>query len=133
MIEKKKKKETLERAEKSNRSEFVAVYGRRRIGKTFLVRETFGQRFTFCHTGVENVNKVGQLRAFQSSLRESGWTEGKRLRDWFDAFDALKCVVKKSNAGKKIIFIDELPWIDTPKSNFIASLEFFWNGWASAR
>lgn len=133
MIGRTLEKESLERAEKSNHAEFVAVYGRRRIGKTFLVRETFGQRFTFSHTGVENVNQAGQLCAFQSSLRESGWTGTKRLRDWFDAFDALKEIVKKSNAVKKIIFIDELPWIDTPKSNFIAALEFFWNGWASAR
>ena len=125
--------ESLKRAEASNRSEFVAVYGRRRIGKTFLVRETFSQRITFAHTGVENVNQAGQLRAFQSSLRENGWSGNCRLRDWFDAFDALKEIIKSSNQPKKIIFIDELPWIDTPKSNFIPALEFFWNGWASAR
>ena len=133
MIGRTLEKESLERAEKSDRSEFVAIYGRRRIGKTFLVRETFGQRITFSHTGVENVNQAGQLRAFQSSLRESGWTGNNRLKDWFDAFDALKGIIRSSNAPKKIVFIDELPWIDTPKSNFIPALEFFWNGWASAR
>lgn len=133
MVGRRVEQETLTRLEKSGRSEFVAVYGRRRIGKTFLVRELFGDRLTFSHAGLENVGSTEQLRAFNSSLKEYGWHGSERIRNWFDAFDALKAVVKSSEAVKKIVFIDELPWMDTPKSNFIAALEFFWNGWASAR
>ena len=133
MIGRKKERATLMAAEKSPRSEFVAIYGRRRIGKTFLVRETFAERFTFSHAGIENVGMAEQLRAFWSSLRDCGWKGASRPKDWFDAFDALREVVGNSGAGKKILFIDELPWMDTPKSNFIPALEFFWNGWASAR
>ncbi len=133
MIGRKVEQKALIAAENSNRSEFVAVYGRRRIGKTFLVRETFGDRFVFSHAGVENVGVAEQLKAFCSSLKESGWNGRSRPKDWFEAFDDLKEVVKSSHAGKKVLFIDELPWMDTPKSNFVPALEFFWNGWASAR
>ncbi len=133
MIGRKKEQMSLLSAEKSVRSEFVAVYGRRRVGKTFLVRETFVGRLAFSHSGVENVGMDGQLRAFKSSLREYGWNGAGRIKDWFDAFDALKDVVKSSAAEKKVLFIDELPWMDTPKAKFLPALEFFWNGWASAR
>lgn len=124
---------SLLRAKDSPQSEFVAIYGRRRIGKTFLVRQVYGDSLLFSHTGVENVNLHGQLRAFASSLRDAGNSEVPRLTSWFDAFDALKGLVRKSSAGKKILFLDELPWMDTPKSEFIPALEFFWNGWCSAR
>ena len=133
MIGRKKEQATLLSLEKSGQSEFVAIYGRRRVGKTFLVRETFHGRFTFSHSGVENVGMAEQLRAFRSSLKDCGWNGSMSIKDWFDAFDALKDVVRSSAAEKKILFIDELPWMDTPKSNFIPALEFFWNGWASAR
>lgn len=133
MIGRKKEQMSLLSAEKSARSEFVAVYGRRRVGKTFLVRETFVGRLAFSHSGVENVGMADQLRAFRSSLKEYGWNGAGRIKDWFDAFDALKDVVKSSTAEKKVLFIDELPWMDTPKAKFLPALEFFWNGWASAR
>lgn len=133
MIGRKKEQQSLLAMEKSARSEFVAVYGRRRVGKTFLVRETFSDRLAFSHSGVENVGMAEQLRAFRSSLKEYGWKGAGRIKDWFDAFDALKDVVKSSTAEKKVLFIDELPWMDTPKAKFLPALEFFWNGWASAR
>ena len=34
---------------------------------------------------------------------------------------------------KKVIFIDEIPWLDTPRSGFLSALEYFWNSFASAR
>lgn len=133
MIGREKETAVLERAAASAKSEFVAIYGRRRIGKTYLVRKTFGSRILFSHAGVENVGMDGQLRAFRSSLRDTGAAPDSRIRNWFDAFDALKDLVRKSPDGKKILFLDELPWMDTPKSNFVPALEFFWNAWASAR
>ena len=106
MIGRKKERDALLSAEKAAQSGFVAIYGRRRIGKTFLVRETFGERLTFCHAGVENVGMRGQLRAFSSSLKDFGWQGGGSLKDWFDAFDALKDVkhpdVKESEEFKKL-------------------------------
>ena len=133
MVGRIRERETLLRTLDSARSEFVAIYGRRRIGKTFLVRQTFKENLTFSHTGVENVNLAGQLRAFESSLRDMGYESSRRLRSWFDAFDAVKKVVLASSAEKKVIFLDELSWMDTAKSEFVPALEFFWNGWCSAR
>lgn len=133
MVGRKKELQLLHRLAESARSEFVVVYGRRRIGKTFLIRQAFADSFSFAHTGVENVNLAGQLRAFASSLRDAGVVRVPRLASWFDAFDALKQLIRESPSGKKVIFLDELPWMDTPKSSFIPALEFFWNGWCSAR
>ena len=124
----------LRRAANSDESEFVAVYGRRRVGKTYLVRETFDGEFTFTHAGVARAGMARQLQAFRSALKESGHEQCPRLTNWLDAFDELKVVVKaQPSARKKILFIDEMPWMDTPKSGFVPALEHFWNSWASAR
>lgn len=117
----------------SNESEFIAVYGRRRVGKTFLIRETFGSILTFQHTGLQNIDKKGQLKEFGRSLLTAGMPKVPRLTDWFDAFFALQQFLQSRPEGKKIVFFDELPWMDTPKSNLVAALDHFWNGWASAR
>lgn len=119
--------------------QFVAVYGRRRVGKTYLIRESFEHSFTFEHTGVSNsdfdVNslKVVQLEKFQESLAEFGYKPSEKITSWNEAFNGLKEVIKASNEKKKVIFIDELSWMDTKDSGLISALESFWNGWATAR
>lgn len=120
-------------------AQFVAVFGRRRIGKTYLIRESFQHKFTFQHTGVSNnqiepgKRKEIQLEKFSESLKESGYDIGRKLENWNDAFNALKEVIKASKQEKKVVFIDELSWMDTKDSGLIAALESFWNGWATAR
>lgn len=115
----------------SNRAEFIAVYGRRRVGKTFLVTETFKDALSFDMTGVIDGDKEDQLVSFNIALKESGY-EGKRVTDWYGAFEALKEVVKKVSQNKPaIIFIDELPCLDTPRSGLVKALDLFWNGWAN--
>ena len=133
MIGREKEQRRLREMADSGEAEFVAVYGRRRVGKTYLVRETFDGDFTFCHSGMARVGMVRQLQAFRSSLKEWGHVNCPRLTNWIDAFDELKQVVKSSRQPRKILFIDEMPWMDTPKSGFVPALENFWNGWASAR
>ena len=133
MIGREKERKMLENARDSEYSEFVVVYGRRRIGKTFLVRETFDYTFAFQHAGLANSDLRHQLRAFSGSLRDAGLGLKTIPRNWQDAFDLLKDVLRKSNDGKKVVFIDEMPWMDTPRSGFVAALENFWNAWASAR
>ncbi len=118
---------------KSEYSEFVAVYGRRRVGKTFLVRETFGYSFAFHHTGMSKGGAKQQLDAFAKSLSQQGFTVRRRPRSWLDAFFLLENGLTALPPGKKVVFLDELPWMDTPKSDFVAALEHFWNGWASMR
>jgi len=119
--------------------QFVAVFGRRRIGKTYLVRETFHHQFTFQHTGISNVDippgsrKKTQLDKFEESLAEAGYRPPDKLNSWNDAFNGLKEVIRRSSDSKKVIFIDELSWMDTKSSGLISALESFWNGWATAR
>ena len=124
----------LKRAYASEYSEFVAVYGRRRIGKTFLIRECFKNCFTFQYTGVWNISNKEQLEEFyQNLIRQGLSTEAKPPKSWFEAFHLLEDLIIASRQEKKIIFLDELPWMDAPNSRFIPAFEHFWNGWASAR
>ena len=126
---------------RSSRSEFLVVYGRRRVGKTFLITQTFNDSFAFKHTGLspyDNSTKItmsDQLTAFHLSLREYGLEEGTpRPRTWMEAFFLLEqLLAKKADGNKMVVFIDELPWMDTPTSKFKAAFEVFYNGWASSR
>ena len=114
-------------------SQFCAVYGRRRVGKTYLIRETFNYQFCFQHTGVAKGTLRQQLTAFRNSLVAAGLAKCAIPATWIDAFELLKKLINNAPAGKKVLFIDELPWMDTPKGNLIGALENFWNGWATAR
>ena len=113
-------------------AQFCAVYGRRRVGKTYLIRETFNYQFCFQHTGVAKGTLRQQLTAFRNSLLAADM-KCAIPKTWIEAFELLKQLINKTPTGKKVIFIDELPWMDTPKSNLIGALENFWNGWATAR
>ena len=116
----------------SKKSEFVAVYGRRRVGKTFLIREFFKNSFTFYATGLANANTKKQLVSFTIFVNQSFNKEYQSFNNWLEAFEILIKELKKTKK-KRIIFIDELPWFDTKKSDFITGLDFFWNSWASAQ
>ena len=116
-----------------DRSHFIAVYGRRRVGKTHLIREVYGNRFTFQHSGIYGGGLREQLDGFISAVELQGEEYRKNPVNWIQAFDGLKRLIIRSMEEKKIIFLDELSWFDTPKSGFIAALENFWNGFASAR
>ena len=126
-------KRELLKAYSSEYSEFVAVTGRRRVGKTFLVRETFNYKFAFQHSGLANQNTRAQLREFRLSLIKCGMKKCRVPIDWFDAFFLLSELLDGMENGKKVVFIDELPWMDAPRSNFVSAVEHFWNGYASAR
>ncbi len=99
------------RAYNSDYSEFVAVTGRRRVGKTFLVRETFNYKFAFQHSGLANQNTRSQLREFRLSLIKSGMKKCRIPTDWFDAFFLLSELLDSMADKKKVVFIDELPWM----------------------
>ena len=130
-----RERETAElmRCYQSERPEFVILYGRRRIGKTFLVNQTFKGRFTFQFTGSHQSPKERQLEMFANALKEYGGMDFQPVVDnWHHAFDALRELLrKKRTRGKKVVFFDEMPWIDTYGSEFVAALEDFWNTWAS--
>ena len=118
---------------RKDESQFIAVYGRRRVGKTYLIRETYHDSFTFQHAGFAAGKRKQQLQAFYHSLQEYGLSECKQPDNWMAAFELLKILVRRATAPRKIIFLDELSWMDTPRSDFMVALEGFWNGWVSAR
>ena len=133
LVGREKEIKILENAYKDDNSHFIAIYGRRRIGKTFLIRECYDERFVFQHAGLSNGTLKEQLFAFDSSLKDSGLILDKKSNNWLEAFNNLKGLIKKNTMKRKIIFIDELSWMDTPKSDLIKALENFWNAFASAR
>ena len=128
-----KEKQVLLSALSEEYAQFIAVYGRRRVGKTFLIRETYDNKFDFQYTGAANITARKQLARFRRALKEHGQTDTPELTNWGDAFSELKRFVVNLPEGKKIVFLDELPWMDAPRSGFLSELESFWNGWASAR
>lgn len=125
----------LRRCVESDRSEFVIVYGRRRVGKTFLVDSFFNRSYDFSYVGGHKLSKEKQLRGFAKALKQAAGLEAMpKFADWSDAFDALEEYIDTLPKNrKKIIFIDEMPWIDTPQSEFVEGLETFWNGWGARR
>ena len=129
---KQEQKELLEAAN-AEYSKFVAVYGRRRVGKTFLIRETFNYSFTFQHTGLAKGKLKDQLLSFRASLQTASGKRFNQFKSWYEAFFSLEEWLGSLPEGKKMIFLDELPWMDTPRSNLISGLEHLWNSWASAR
>ena len=126
----------LKSLQDEDQSAFVAVYGRRRVGKTFLIRSFYDNQFAFYLTGIANVETTNQLTNFHSALvrQFSELEDNPVAKDWFQAFQQLMTAIESlPNSGKKVLFFDELPWLDTPNSLFISALEHFWNSWASAR
>lgn len=113
----------------SSKPEFVAVYGRRRVGKTFLVKEAVSNNFTFYFTASHEVSKAEQLTNFIIQLRKYSGDETIMVpKSWFEAFDLLgKYLDSLSENLNKVLFFDELPWADTPKSGFLGAFENFWN------
>jgi uncharacterized protein len=136
IIGRKEELKAFEQLKKSPKPAFVAVYGRRRVGKTYLVKQFFGQSFSFYMTGVANVTTRQHLSNFHTAL-VARYPEAERFKqpkDWFQAFQQLITILEAQNdAEKKVLFLDELPWLDTQKSGFIPALEHFWNSWASSR
>ena len=118
----------------SPRAEFVAVYGRRRIGKTYLVKQYFKDTFDFYASGIYKVSRTEQLKRWQVQLNRYSGEKRPRPKDWFEAFDQLRDYLEtRPKEDRLVLFIDELPWLDTPKSGFLRALEVFWNSWAADR
>lgn len=115
----------------STKSELVAVYGRRRIGKTHLIKMFFHEKFDFWFTGIYDAKKTDLLKQFGMELSKCTGKKTKTPKDWFEAFNALSEYLLSLNKEKVTVFIDELPWLDTPKGNFLQAFSYFWNMWHS--
>ena len=135
MIGREREKAELQRSLESDRSEFVIVYGRRRVGKTYLVDHFFNRSYDFSFVGGHRLPKTRQLRNFAKSMKKyANLKQMPVFHEWFDAFDALEEYLESlPDDRRKVVFFDEMPWIDTPHSEFVDALEMFWNGWAARR
>lgn len=137
IIGRKEEKRILNLASRSSEPEFIAVYGRRRVGKTHLVREFFDETICFEITGKHDVTLEEQLENFAQALGRA-MKIGVMLRSpssWSEAFlqliQFLESPDYRKKKGKGVVFLDELPWLNTPRSRFLSSLEHFWNSWCS--
>ena len=133
MIGRTKEQKRLLNLYHSGKAEFTAIYGRRRVGKTFLIRQLFEKEFVFDLAGLAKGNTKEQLVNFTLSLNRVAKTPYKPAKNWLFAFEQLIAHVKNSSNARKVIFIDEISWLDTPRSGFLTALEHFWNGWACSR
>ena len=136
MIGRAKELEILEKAKRSKKPELVAVIGRRRVGKTYLIRSFFEGTIDFEMVGLKEGNQEQQLRNFTYSLKEAKQQKEpieKIPKDWLEAFHDLKEHLEsiQKSENKKVVFIDELPWVATAKSDFLTGFSYFWNSYAS--
>ncbi|MDQ3551096.1 MAG: ATP-binding protein, partial [Bacteroidota bacterium] len=118
----------------SKEAELIAVYGRRRVGKTFLIRSVYKDRLVFEISGIHKAKLSDQLENFSLALKKaSGNTIAPAIPgNWIKAFDVLQQhLATKLNKQKLVVFFDEFPWIHTQKSGFLQAFEHFWNTWAS--
>ena len=140
MVGRAKEIKELRRLYDKNSAEFVAIYGRRRVGKTYLVDETFSGKITFRHAGLapDDSNPKGLLKAqlehFYNSLVLQGMEDCSKPQTWLEAFFLLEKFLQEIDDGsRQLIFIDELPWLDSPRSGFMPAFEGFWNTWGCHR
>lgn len=131
IIGRKKECSLIQQLVDSPKAELVAIYGRRRVGKTFLVKQFFNGNFTFSFTGLYQTSRQVQISLFMKELEYKAKHTYPKTTSWFEAFDRLKDYLSSLKSNKIIVFLDELPWIDTPKSNFLAAFSYFWNTWGS--
>ena len=111
-------------------AELIAVYGRRRTGKTFLIKEFFNNKFDFYATGVYQGKQKDQIKAFTASFSKQPPQE---IKDWMDAFVYLRDYLNGIRKKQLVVFLDELPWFDVPPGHFLKAFEWFWNSWGSTR
>jgi AAA+ ATPase superfamily predicted ATPase len=150
IIGRKREKAELERLYTSGVPEFIAVYGRRRVGKTYLIREYFGENISFLLTGTNKASNRQQLKNFDVAVARYGNGGSYRpAKNWFEAFEILRELLearrietrispkydegtgRHEGTGRLVVFIDEMPWLDKHKSGFVSALEHFWNDWGS--
>ncbi|MDR1798094.1 MAG: ATP-binding protein [Clostridiales Family XIII bacterium] len=134
IIGREREMEMLRHCLASDGAELVAVYGRRRVGKTYLIRHAFADDFFFYFTGAIGSTKKEQLDRFAKALVAQTGAAAEDLGSWPQAFEQLAAQIEWAQSKpKKIIFIDELPWLDSQKSGFLHAFDFFWNSFASSR
>lgn len=132
IIGRKSEQELLKSMLQTDKAELIAVYGRRRIGKTFLIRNFLEKQIVFELSGIHGASLEQQLENFTIEISKKLAVDVQKPVNWLRAFEILENYLETVVKGqKKVIFFDEFPWIHTPKSGFLEAFENFWNMWAS--
>jgi AAA+ ATPase superfamily predicted ATPase len=133
LVGRKSERAILTKALESKNSELIVVYGRRRIGKTYLIREMYKNNIQFEFSGIYQASLKEQLKNFHLNIFPKK-SKHPIPKDWIEAFYQLSTFINAlTTKKKKVIFIDEFPWLDTRKSNFLAAFDNFWNSYASKK
>ncbi len=115
------------------RAELVTIIGRRRVGKTYLVKEVFRDRLNFHFTGIKDTDRNTLLTEFSEKIFSVApkRISGAIPQNWMEAFRLLKnYLLTIRSKKKKVVFLDEFPWMDTHRGGFLPAFEYFWNDWA---
>lgn len=133
LIGRKKEIQLLNEVLSSSKAEMIAVLGRRRVGKTFLINNVYGDDIIFRQTGVRNATNEEQLRAFIDNVERLVGKKVEKVKDWLDAFSRLRDALepKLLKDKKQVLFFDELSWLAVKGAKFLDFLGYFWNDWAS--
>lgn len=130
LIGRKAERERLEKCLQADQAQLIIVYGRRRVGKTFLINRYFDGRFDFKLTGAYAEPRETQLRYFSAELNRQTGEEKTAPKDWIEAFQQLReYLTSLPREEKHVVFFDEMPWMDTQRSGFLSAFEWFWNDW----
>lgn len=134
LIGREAERKILNAALASREAELIAVYGRRRVGKTFLIRTVYKDRMVFEISGIHQAKLSEQLENFSLALQKASRNTILPAipNNWIKAFDALQqYLITRLSKEKSVVFFDEFPWLHTQKSGFLQAFEHFWNTWAS--
>lgn len=136
IIGREQEQQILGEAAIANGADLLAVTGRRRVGKTYLIKAFFDNKLHFEFSGILNATNEQHLQSFAIALTKKSDRKSskKPLTNWMDAFNQLTTYLdSQKNQKKLLVFIDELPWLDTHKSGFLAAFDWFWNSWAVSK
>ena len=135
LIGREKERQKLTEALTKDESQLIAVYGRRRVGKTYLIENTLRKEIIFDVTGIKGANIRTQLSNFRAQIikRSKRFSKSSGLQNWFDAFQLLQAYIETKGKKKKVIYIDEFPWFCGQRSDFLALFEHFWNNFCAKR
>lgn len=127
-------KKNLSEALESTSAELIAVYGRRRVGKTFLIRSVYHKELVFELSGVHGAKVDEQLLNFSKAMTDALHAQMPLAapKNWTEAFSTLRAfLIPLLKKKKAVVFFDEFPWLSSHKSGFLSAFEYFWNQWAS--